>query len=110
MFRLRRSVRQLANGERVKKVYFRDGDMWQGFANDFNDLVTRLDMEETKSNENHQQAEPPKTELPKTELSKTENDETPDVNVPASDADLNLVPLGVTSTTSLPPSSDVAAV
>lgn len=45
MFRLRRSVRQLAAGEKVKKVYFRDGDMWQEFADEFNALLDRLEME-----------------------------------------------------------------
>lgn len=54
MFRLRRSMRALANGEKVNKVYFRDGDMWQDFADSFNDLVTRIEMLEdngTRANE-----------------------------------------------------------
>jgi hypothetical protein len=36
IFRLRRSMRDLAQGMPVAPVRFRDGDFWQDFASDFN--------------------------------------------------------------------------
>lgn len=45
MFRLRRSIRQLAAGECVKPLHFRDGDYWQEVAKEFNALLERVTAE-----------------------------------------------------------------
>jgi hypothetical protein len=42
MLRLRRMMRQAADGEPVGLLEFRDGDFWQDMAESFNDLVSRL--------------------------------------------------------------------
>lgn len=42
MLRLRRLMRQAADGEPVGSLEFRDGDFWQDMAASFNDLVSRL--------------------------------------------------------------------
>lgn len=44
MLRLRRSMRQAAAGEKVAPVKFRGGDYWEGFADDFNLLLDRLNQ------------------------------------------------------------------
>ncbi len=50
MYRLRRCMRQLADGEHVEPVHFRDGDLWNEFANVFNDLSARMQkLEESPS-------------------------------------------------------------
>ena len=45
MLRLRRSMRALAQGERVQPIHFRQGDFWQDFADEFNTLAARLQQE-----------------------------------------------------------------
>jgi len=42
MLRLRRLMRQAADGEPVGTLEFRDNDFWQDMAESFNDLVARL--------------------------------------------------------------------
>lgn len=42
LLRLRRSLRGLARGEEVDPIRFRQGDFWQGFADEFNSLITRI--------------------------------------------------------------------
>jgi hypothetical protein len=42
MYRLQRQMRLAAEGQTVAPVYFRDGDLWQDFANDFNRLLARI--------------------------------------------------------------------
>ncbi|MBI3469121.1 MAG: hypothetical protein HY000_39455 [Planctomycetes bacterium] len=42
MLRLRRGIRQLAQGQHVEPIRFREGDFWHGFAEDFNALLVRL--------------------------------------------------------------------
>ncbi|MBN1910751.1 MAG: hypothetical protein JW818_13480 [Pirellulales bacterium] len=42
MLRLRRGMRELARGEHVEPIRFRDGDFWQDFAEEFNVLVERV--------------------------------------------------------------------
>ena len=39
MFRLRRSMHDLAQGKPVDAVHFRHGDFWQEFADDFNTIA-----------------------------------------------------------------------
>src|SRR5271157_508625 len=41
MFRLRRSLHDLAQGKPVAAMRFRHGDFWQEFADDFNTIATR---------------------------------------------------------------------
>ncbi|MDZ7617027.1 MAG: hypothetical protein U1E05_08485 [Patescibacteria group bacterium] len=42
MLRLRRSMRALARGEHVSPIEFRDSDFWQDFAEEFNQLLVRV--------------------------------------------------------------------
>jgi len=42
MLRLKRSMRQLARGEDVEPIEFRDSDFWQEFANEFNTIRMKI--------------------------------------------------------------------
>ena len=42
IYRLRNTIRSLANGEEVRPLKFREVDFWQGLADDFNLMVARL--------------------------------------------------------------------
>ena len=42
MFRLRREMHRLANGEPVRRIHFRDGDYWHEFATYFNQIAERI--------------------------------------------------------------------
>ena len=42
MFRVRRMMGQLARGEHVPPLKFRDGDYWMDFADDFNAVAARM--------------------------------------------------------------------
>jgi hypothetical protein len=42
LMRLRQSMRQLARGEHVEPIKFRKGDFWREFADEFNDVLTRV--------------------------------------------------------------------
>lgn len=42
IYRLRLTIRSLAEGETFKPLRFRDFDFWQGLADDFNMMVDRL--------------------------------------------------------------------
>jgi hypothetical protein len=42
IYRLRRSMRSLANGADVDPVFLRDGDYWFDFAEDFNRVATEM--------------------------------------------------------------------
>lgn len=42
MVRLRRAMQELARGQQVSPIRFRDGDFWQDFARDFNAVVARV--------------------------------------------------------------------
>ena len=44
MFRLRRSMHDLAQGKPVAAVQFRQGDFWREFADDFNTVATRAEQ------------------------------------------------------------------
>ena len=46
LLRLRRSMRQLAAGEAVSPIKFRDDDFWQEFAEEFNAVAARLQGEQ----------------------------------------------------------------
>ena len=50
IMRLRRSLRQVADGEAVGELKFRDGDFWKEIANDFNRATAKLrQQQETES-------------------------------------------------------------
>ncbi len=49
LFRLRGTMRDLAQGKAVEIVQFRKGDFWQDFAGDFNIVAARLQKTETAS-------------------------------------------------------------
>jgi len=42
MFRLRRSIREIAAGKKVDRLKFRKGDFWHDFAEEFNELIDRI--------------------------------------------------------------------
>jgi len=42
LLRLRRSMRELANGEHVEPIYFRSDDFWQELADEFNSIAVRV--------------------------------------------------------------------
>jgi hypothetical protein len=44
MFRLRKSLRELAQGKPVAAVQFRQGDFWQEFADDFNTVAAKTEQ------------------------------------------------------------------
>lgn len=62
LFRLRRSIRQLARGEKVEPIEFRDTDFWQDFANEFNTLARRVENQETDGE--HHSHEPQEEDEP----------------------------------------------
>lgn len=43
LLRLRRCMRELAAGERVEPIHFRDGDFWQECADEFNAVLARVE-------------------------------------------------------------------
>jgi hypothetical protein len=45
MLRMRRAMQNLAKGERVPPLQFRDNDFWKDFAQDFNALLARVQRE-----------------------------------------------------------------
>lgn len=42
IYRLRQTIRKIADGGTVPKLKFRDFDFWQGLAEDFNNMIDRL--------------------------------------------------------------------
>jgi hypothetical protein len=42
VYRLRRTIHDVANGEPPRKLKFRDFDFWQGLAEDYNKMLDRL--------------------------------------------------------------------
>jgi predicted Zn-dependent protease len=51
LYRLRREMRRLAEGEKVAPIHFRDGDFWIEFAEEFNAVARRMEMLDSKENE-----------------------------------------------------------
>ena len=45
VYRLRQRMRQLAHGERVEPIHFRQGDFWLEFADEFNDVLALIEQE-----------------------------------------------------------------
>ena len=60
VLRLRRSIRELARGEHVDPIEFRDNDFWQEFAEEFNILLKKVqqDSAATPPAEDQRQEEP----------------------------------------------------
>lgn len=48
MIRLRRALRDLANGEPIRLIHFRAGDYWSEVADEFNGVAARVQMMEKK--------------------------------------------------------------
>ena len=46
VFRIRRCMRELAQGKEVAPLHFRDGDLWQDVATDFNGVLARVQRAE----------------------------------------------------------------
>ena len=59
LFRLRRSMRELAAGKDVKPIRFRQGDFWQDLAEDFNAVARRVNETKTQAEEETKDAEEP---------------------------------------------------
>ncbi len=57
IFRVRRAVKQLANGEDIPPLKFRQGDFWYEFAQDFNTAL----LKQNRSVQSAAEAEPPAT-------------------------------------------------
>jgi hypothetical protein len=47
IYRLRNTIRKMAQGEPYQPVKFRDVDFWQGLAEDFNQMVERISAKES---------------------------------------------------------------
>jgi hypothetical protein len=47
IYRLRNTIRKMAQGEPYQPVKFREVDFWQGLAEDFNQMVERLSTKES---------------------------------------------------------------
>lgn len=59
MVRLRRSMRDLARGERVEPIKFREGDFWRDFAEEFNALAARVQREAPPPQADHDEQQEP---------------------------------------------------
>lgn len=51
IYRLRTAMRELASGENVREISFRDGDFWHELAEHFNAVVRRMNALEADSRE-----------------------------------------------------------
>lgn len=49
MLRMRRAMRELADGQPVAPLEFRDSDFWRDFAQEFNAVAKRVEQLETKA-------------------------------------------------------------
>lgn len=57
IFRLRHSMHQLAQGETLRSIRFREKDFWHEMADDFNQLLERLQAAERKLAEQEERLE-----------------------------------------------------
>ncbi len=53
IYRLRKTIRTIAQGESAQPLKFRDGDFWQSLATDFNQMVDQLTSSEESTDKNH---------------------------------------------------------
>jgi len=51
IYRLRKTIRSIAQGEPVRPLKFRDFDYWQGLATDFNQMVDQLTRSDAATGE-----------------------------------------------------------
>lgn len=58
VFRLRRALRQLAEGTPVQPIHFRDGDFWREFADEFNAVAAQLQASKKQAAQGGRTAEP----------------------------------------------------
>jgi hypothetical protein len=58
VLRLRRAIRELARGEHVEPIEFRDADFWREFAEEFNALLARVQRESSPPPQGEQEEEP----------------------------------------------------
>lgn len=58
VMRLRRALRQLADGDEVAELRFRDNDYWQEIARDFNKATARLREEQSATENNEELSQP----------------------------------------------------
>ena len=61
LVRLRRSMRELARGECIRPVAFRDADFWQDVANEFNAVRNRVQATASEAQTEHLEEEEPTT-------------------------------------------------
>jgi len=52
IYRLRQTIRSIAQGKPTQRLKFRDFDFWQGLAGDFNQMVDRLSNHEVEMLDN----------------------------------------------------------
>jgi hypothetical protein len=57
IYRLRQTIRSIAEGNPPPRLKFRDFDFWQGMAQDFNLMVDRLSARETRPDDEEDAAE-----------------------------------------------------
>ncbi len=62
LMRLRRSVRDLARGEHVEPIRFRDEDFWHDFAEEFNELAAHVQGESPAPKTESEDESPAETE------------------------------------------------
>ena len=55
IYRLRQTIRKIAQGEAPPRLKFRDFDFWQGMAQDFNQMVDRLSGREFQDHEGQEE-------------------------------------------------------
>ncbi len=56
IYRLRQTLRSIAQGDPIRPLKFRDSDYWQGLAEDFNQMVARLTHSDAATEEIDEQA------------------------------------------------------
>ncbi len=66
IFRLRRCLRRLADGEHVGPIHFRENDFWQDMPVAFNHIARRLDEAAASADEPAASADEPPEETPDT--------------------------------------------
>lgn len=69
VYRLRREMQRLANGEAVRPIYFRDGDYWQELATSFNQIAERLQQIAPAQPDDAPAEKPPSTARERDDLS-----------------------------------------
>jgi hypothetical protein len=59
LLRLRRCMRELARGEHVEPIEFRDDDFWQDIAQEFNGVIERVQGEQSAAEPDFEEEEEP---------------------------------------------------